>query len=240
MLLWRSKCCWLASLRAGWEDGWHLTGQQSIISAHGSPPVSNFRGKSKGGWKLCCLHFLLVVAFWQNELRGRKKAPLDLYSSASFQLLLSNKLQLSSHSQMSHSVSMAGDLTMEHAVFVTALTEKTNGSIHCSCTLSYEADCFSSLNYPVSLGEIHSRHDTSPGFSWAVCMVAPPWCSRYEHGLRSARREGSDVWHRAAVCSTVLPAVGLPKLLGALWGPGLPPTLLMIPKRGLSAWCLKA
>lgn len=178
-------------------------GQQSIVSAHGSPPVSNCRGKSKGGWKLCCLHFLLVVAFWQNELRGRRKAPLDLYLSASFQLLLSNKLQLSSHSQMSHSVWMAGDLTMEHAVFVTALTEKTKGSIHCSCTLSYKADCFSSLNYPVSLGEIHSRHDTSPGFSRAVpggtSLVQPVWAwfEKCSEGRQSCAAPSSRLLHGA-------------------------------------------
>lgn len=60
---------------------------------------------------------------------------------------------------MSLFVLMAGDLTMEHALFVTALTEKTKGSVHYSYALSYKVDCaffFFSLNCTKSLDGNHS------------------------------------------------------------------------------------
>lgn len=66
---------------------------------------------------------------------------------------------------MSHFVTVAGDGTMEHTSFVTASIEQTEGSIHKSYTLSYTADCFSSLSPPDFLGESHSRCNTSPGLS---------------------------------------------------------------------------
>lgn len=57
-------------------------------------------------------------------------------------MLLANKLQRSSHSGMSLFVSMAGDRSMAHALFATALTEKTEGSIRYSYALPYKVDRF--------------------------------------------------------------------------------------------------
>lgn len=66
---------------------------------------------------------------------------------------------------MSLFVSMAGDLSKEHTLFATALTEKTKGPIHYSYALSYKVDCFFSLNYPTSLDKTRGRYGTSLGWT---------------------------------------------------------------------------
>lgn len=72
---------------------------------------------------------------------------------------------------------------MEHALFVTALTQNAKGPIHYSCTL-YTKLIAVLLDYPKPLAESHSRSSTSLGVTGAAAAV-PGGASVTRLGLMS-------------------------------------------------------